>query len=54
MRVAVGELSGRPTRCEVVGVFRSVISSGEGLTLRANQVFDACWFPNVHRILPLP
>jgi hypothetical protein len=54
MRVVVGELSSRPIRCEVVGVFRSIISSGEVRTQRANQVFDACWFPNVHRILPSP
>jgi hypothetical protein len=54
MRVVVGELSSRPIRCEVVGVFRSIISSGQVRTQRANQVFDACWFPNVHRILPSP
>ena len=54
MRVAVGELSSRPIRCEVVGVFRSIIISGEVRTQRANQVFDACWFPNVHQILPSP
>jgi hypothetical protein len=54
MRVAVGELSSRPIRCEVVGVFQSIISSGEVRTQKANQVFDACWFPNVHPILPSP
>jgi len=52
--MAVVEPSSCPIRCGVVGVFRSVFSSEWVRTLRVNQVFDACWFPNVHWILPSP
>jgi hypothetical protein len=46
----VGELSGRPIRYEAVEVYQSINSSSRGRTLIPDQVFAACYFPQVRQI----